>query len=139
MKNWTTFFTDGLFRKEVPTSGIMIQQKALNFNSKLGGSKEFQASSGWLEKFKNSHGIHQLSIVGEKLSSGIEAGNSFVAELQDFIVKEKLTADQIYNCDETVLYWRALPTKTLAVVNEAVAPGQKKMKDRVPMLLAHIV
>ncbi|GBN09235.1 hypothetical protein AVEN_104690-1 [Araneus ventricosus] len=83
----------------------MIQQKALNFNSKLGGSKEFQASSGWLEKFKNRHGICQLSIVGEKLSSDIEAGNSFIVELQDLIVKEKLTSDKIYNCDETGLYW----------------------------------
>ncbi|GBM00819.1 hypothetical protein AVEN_257343-1 [Araneus ventricosus] len=89
----------------------MIQQKALNFNSKLGGSKEFQASSVCLEKFKNRHGIRQLSIVGKKLSADIEAGNSFIAELQDLIVKEKLTANQIYNCDETVLYWRALPTK----------------------------
>ncbi|GBO32931.1 hypothetical protein AVEN_6334-1 [Araneus ventricosus] len=49
MKNWTTFITNGLFRKKserVPISGIMIQQKALNFNSKLGGYKEFQASNG---------------------------------------------------------------------------------------------
>ncbi|GBN22532.1 Jerky -like [Araneus ventricosus] len=104
----------------------MIQQKSLNFNSKLGGNKEFQASSGWLEKFKNDHGIRQLSIVGEKLSSDIEAGNSFIAELQDLIVKENLTADQIYNCDETGLCWRALPTKTLAAENEAVVLGQKK-------------
>ncbi|GBN40484.1 hypothetical protein AVEN_104255-1 [Araneus ventricosus] len=85
----------------------MIQQKALNFNSKLGESKEFQASSGWLEKFKNRHGNSKLRVVGEKLSSDIEAVNSFIAELQDLIVKEKLTADQIYNCDETGLYWRA--------------------------------
>ncbi|GBM19253.1 Tigger transposable element-derived protein 2 [Araneus ventricosus] len=100
--------------EEVSLSLIMIQQKALNFNCKLGGSKEFQASSGWLEKFKNRHGIPQLSIVGEKLSSDIEAGNSFIAELQDLIVKKQLCADQIYNCHETGLYWRALPTKTLA-------------------------
>ncbi|GBN10212.1 hypothetical protein AVEN_173088-1 [Araneus ventricosus] len=63
----------------------MMQQKAQNFNSKLGGSKEFQASSGRLEKLKNRHGICQLSIVGEKLSSAIEEGNSFIAELQDLI------------------------------------------------------
>ncbi|GBM11047.1 hypothetical protein AVEN_259743-1 [Araneus ventricosus] len=66
----------------------MMQQKGLKFNSELGGSKEFQASSGWLEKFKN----RQLNSVGDKLSSDIEAGNSFIAELQDLIVKEKSTA-----------------------------------------------
>ncbi|GBM59275.1 Jerky -like [Araneus ventricosus] len=105
---------------------IAIQPKALNLNSKLGGSKEFQASSGWLEKFKNRHVIRQLSIVGEKLSSDIEAGNSFIVELQDLIVTEKITADKIYNFDETGLYYRALPKKTLAAENEAVAPGRKK-------------
>ncbi|GBM01686.1 Jerky -like [Araneus ventricosus] len=112
----------------------MTQQKVLNFNSKLGGSKEFRDSSGWLEKFKNRHGIRQLSIAGEKLSSDSEAGNSFIAELQELIVKEKLTADQICNCDETVLYRRALRRKSLAVENEAVALGRKKMKDRVSIL-----
>ncbi|GBM32704.1 hypothetical protein AVEN_223481-1 [Araneus ventricosus] len=78
--------------------------------------------------FKNRHGIRRLSIVGEKLSSDIEAGNSFIAELQDLIVKEKLTADQIYNCDETGLCWRALPTETLdaAAENEAVASRAEK-------------
>ncbi|GBM11174.1 hypothetical protein AVEN_133911-1 [Araneus ventricosus] len=32
------------------------------------------------------------------------------------------------------LYWRALLTKTLAAENEAVAPGRKKIKDRVTIL-----
>ncbi|GBM78027.1 Jerky -like [Araneus ventricosus] len=112
----------------------MIQQKDLNFNCKLGESKEFQASSGWLEKFKNHHGIRQLSIVGEKLSSDIEAVSSFITELQDLNVKEILTTDQIYNCDKIGLYWRALLTKTLAAKNEVVAPRRKKMKDRVMIL-----
>ncbi|GBM00668.1 Jerky [Araneus ventricosus] len=93
-----------------------------------------QASSGWLDKFKNRYGISQLSIVGEKLSSNIEAGNSFIVKLEDLIVKEKLTADQIYNYDKTGLYWRALPTKTLVAENAAVAPGRKKMKNRVTIL-----
>ncbi|GBM40870.1 Jerky -like [Araneus ventricosus] len=84
--------------------------------------------------FKNRHGIRQMSIIGEKLCPDIEAGSSFIAKLQDLIVKEKLTADQTYNYSETGLYWRALPTKTWAAENEAVAPGRKKMKDRVTIL-----
>ncbi|GBM93304.1 hypothetical protein AVEN_99992-1 [Araneus ventricosus] len=88
----------------VSISGIIIQQKALVFNSILGGSKGFQTSSTWLEKFKNCPGIRQLSIEGEKMSSDIEAGNILIVELQKLIVKEKLTADQINNCDEIGLY-----------------------------------
>ncbi|GBO06777.1 Jerky -like [Araneus ventricosus] len=87
-----------------------------------------------LEKLKNRRGIRQLSIVGKKLSSGIAAGNSLFAELQDLIVKEKLTAHHIYNCDKTGLYWSALPTKSLAAENEVVAPGRNKRKDRMTIL-----
>lgn len=118
----------------VPLSGPMIKEKALILNSKLGGSEDFKASSGWLEKFKHRHGIRQLSIEGEKMSSNIAAGELFVGELRKIINDEKLTADQVYNCDETGLYWKALPTKTLAAANEASAPGRKMMKDRITIL-----
>ncbi|GBO02282.1 hypothetical protein AVEN_27097-1 [Araneus ventricosus] len=72
----------------------------------------------------NSHDLENRSLKLKPRSSGKKLFN------KDLIVKEKLTADEIYNCDETGLYWRALPTKTLAAENEAVAPGRKKMKDR---------
>ncbi|GBN47366.1 Jerky [Araneus ventricosus] len=114
-----------------------IQKRSANIrdnNPTRSPEFQFEASSGWLEKFKNCHGICQMSIVREKLSSDIEAGISFIAKLQDLIVMEKLTADQIYNFDETGIYWRALPTETLDAENEAVAPGRKKMKDRVMIL-----
>lgn len=45
---------------------------------------------------------------------------------------EKLTADQVYNCDETGLYWKAQPSKTLAAAYEASAPG--RMKERMTAL-----
>ncbi|GBM67706.1 Jerky -like [Araneus ventricosus] len=83
-------------------------------------------------KVQESPRIRQLSIVGETLSSDIEAGNSFIAELQKLIVKEKINCR--LNCDETWVYRRALPTKPMASENEAVAPGRKKLKDRVTIL-----
>lgn len=48
-KNWTTFFTNSLFQKRYKYQiGIIIQQKALNFNSKNRGSKEFYDSGNGL-------------------------------------------------------------------------------------------
>lgn len=43
---------------------------------------------------------------------------------------ENLTPDQTYNCDEIGLYWKALPEKFLAMVNETSALERKRMKDR---------
>jgi len=35
-----------------------------------------------------------------------------------------LQSDEIYNADTTVAYWKGLPTKTLALMNEKSALGQ---------------
>ena len=45
--------------------------------------------------------------------------------------KENLSLDQIFNCDETGLYFRLLPDQTLAGSFEKSASGRKKSKDRV--------
>lgn len=50
----------------VPISGDLLCAKALAFNTQMNGDENFKASSGWLDKFKNRHGIRSLSIQGEK-------------------------------------------------------------------------
>ena len=50
------------------------------------------------------------------------------------IEEEGLSLSQVYNCDETGLYWKALPTKTLASQREEKAPGYKVSKERVTIL-----
>ena len=46
-----------------------------------------------------------------------------------------LVPAQLYNADESGLYWRCLPEKTLASSDEKEAPGMKKQKDRVTLML----
>ena len=42
--------------------------------------------------------------------------------------------NQVYNCDETGLFRKALPSKTLAFAKEAKSPGFKTSKERVTIL-----
>lgn len=52
-----------------PLSGLIVQEKALHLNKLLNGDKSFSATTGWFDPWKERHGICQLTITGEQLSS----------------------------------------------------------------------
>lgn len=54
--------------KNMPVSGEMIKQKAVNLCAGL-NIEDLKASDGWLQHFKEHHGERFLKITGEKLSS----------------------------------------------------------------------
>lgn len=60
MIKWVTCARD----KNVPLSGAIIREKALEFASVL-GHKDFASSVGWLDKFKKRHNIVQKAVCGE--------------------------------------------------------------------------
>ncbi|KAL0852532.1 hypothetical protein ABMA27_017022 [Loxostege sticticalis] len=92
------------------------------------------SQAGWLNRFEHRHGIRELAIQGEKLSADTSAIAEFRVKLKGVIEEHKLLLCQIYNADETGLYWRAMPTRTPAGGNETSAPGYKKNKDRITVL-----
>ena len=78
----------------------------------------FNPTNGFLKTFKLSHGIQQFSIHGEILLAKSENINSFLEELNQIIHDQGFSPEQIYNCDEKELNWKALPNRTLASLNE---------------------
>lgn len=128
---WFVQFRD----KGVPISGPILKEKALHFQKKFQeGDEEFTASIGWLDRWKKRYGIRQLSICGEKLSSNFEGMAAFKKKFHALIELESLTGDQIFNCDETGLNYKLLPSKSLAAKSESAAPGYKRSKERVTIL-----
>lgn len=73
-------------------------------------------------------------MAGEKLSNDEAAIGPFQLELQKVFREKKLTAEQVYNADESGLYLRLLPDHTLASCNEQSASGRKMMKMRVTFM-----
>ncbi|KAJ3640561.1 hypothetical protein Zmor_003854 [Zophobas morio] len=100
--------------RHTPLNGELICEKAKWFYQKLTGKDDFNASSGWLHKFKKRHGIRQLQITGEKLSADKSAVEPFRQKFLDKIKQMNLVPDQVYNADESGLFYRVLPNKTLA-------------------------
>ena len=89
-------------------SGPVLCAKAVQLYDKLNGGETvppFQASKGWLWRFCNCHGMRQLTMQGEKLSSDSTACEPFNEKLQQLIEQESLSLQQVYNCDETGLFY----------------------------------
>lgn len=120
--------------KGIPISGPLIKEKALQLNELMNGEKSFSASTGWLDRFKKRHGIRQLAVTGERLSSNEAAATEYLNKFSNLIAAGNYSPQQIYNADETGLNFKALPKKSLAAKQEANAPGFKISKERLTVL-----
>lgn len=73
----------------------------------------FLASEGWLSKFKHRHSITFRSNQGEAGAVDLEELGNWQ---QDVLQAEisKFSPNDVFNADETGLFWQLLPNKTLA-------------------------
>ncbi|XP_028661789.1 jerky protein homolog-like [Erpetoichthys calabaricus] len=117
-----------------PVSGPLLLEKAKWFHCEMKIPEPFAASHGWLQCFKSRHGIRQLDIQGEKLSGDSDAAALYVTEFKRLVEAHDLSPDQLYNADESGLYWKALPSKMLVSKEEKSAPGHKSSKERITVL-----
>jgi len=46
-----------------------------------------------------------------------------------------ISTQQVFNCDETGLFWKKMPRRTYITEEEKALPGHKPMKDRLTLLL----
>lgn len=124
--------------KRCTLTGPIIKEQAKNFFCKVYPNKdksEFHASDGWFTKFKNRHGIRYLKIGGELLSSDVAEVTPFLHRFRAKVEEMGLGESQIYNADETGLFFRCLPDKTYVAACEKNAPGHKIQKERISVLL----
>lgn len=120
--------------ESVPLTGPMIMAQAKLFHSELDTDTQCDYSTGWLTKFKRRHGIRHIRICGEKASADHEAAESFIDEFSKFVADENLAPEQVYNADETSLFWRYVPRKTMVTAEEVAPSGVKDAKERLTVL-----
>ena len=120
----------------LPINGPVVKAQAEVLNHAINGpDSDFAASNGWLWRWQKRHGVKQLKVVGEKRSADKDGAAQFPAKLLTYIDENDLVEEQIYNADESGLFYRMLPNTTLAQQNEArKEEGFKLAKDRVTVL-----
>lgn len=66
----------------------------------------FKASCGWFENFRKRTGIRSVARHGEAASSDTAAAEKYVAEFKNFVSTDAFLPQQVFNCDETGLFWK---------------------------------
>ncbi|XP_039964089.1 jerky protein homolog-like isoform X1 [Bactrocera tryoni] len=115
--------------KNWPVSALMLKEKAKVLHAQVKENESnFNASDGWLQGFKKRYGIRLLQISGEKLSSLPQLVDPYKEKLRAKMAELELCNDQLYNADESDLFWKLLPEKMYVSSMEKRAPGVKSEK-----------
>lgn len=129
-------------QKNMPIGGLILRLKAVRIfdflqltDSSISDPKiKFSGSKGWLGNFKKRFQLHNIKLTGETAAADHEAAKAFPPILQTIIEAGKYSANQIFNADETGLFWKKLPSRTYIAKSEKKAHGHKAAKDRVSLL-----
>ncbi|XP_057296213.1 tigger transposable element-derived protein 4-like [Hydractinia symbiolongicarpus] len=100
LSNWKK---ESIRTENVPISGNLIKKKALYFSKKLSLEK-FQASDGWLDKWKKGFGISFKTISGEAKSVTGEITASWLATALPTLLS-RYPSQNIFNADEFGLFY----------------------------------
>ncbi|XP_065304542.1 tigger transposable element-derived protein 6-like [Dermacentor albipictus] len=119
--------------QNIPVSGPMIEQKAKDFAFML-NRHDFRGGSGWLQRFKERHGIVGRAVTGESRAVDLGSVQKWIDENWNDI-KTRYHPRDIFNADETALFWQMLPNRTLACRDDK-SHGGKVNKARISVLLA---
>lgn len=116
---------------KIPVSGIMLKEKAKLYAEKMSISN-FAASDGWLSKFKKRHNISFKKICGESADVSQECVNDWLKQLPVLIKDYELR--DIFNFDETGLFYQCLPDKTFEFKSTKCFGG-KHSKVRITLVV----
>ncbi|GFX59893.1 tigger transposable element-derived protein 1 [Trichonephila clavipes] len=97
--------------------------------------KEFSASKGWLTGFLKRNALHNIKITEESATANEGAAKIFPEELAKIMEDGDYSADQVFNADETGLYWKKMANRTYIAKDEKTASGLKASKDLFTLLL----
>ena len=118
--------------QRIPVNGLVLKAKAEELSVTL-GINGWKCSEGWLYRWKKRHGILYKTVCGKRGSVDDDATDKWVED----VLKPKLaqySLENVFNLDETALFWRLLPDKTHCFKKDK-CQGGKKSKKRVTVLL----
>lgn len=117
--------------KKINLSSDVILKKASEF-AKLLKINDFEPTFGYLNGLKKRQNLVFTVKHGES-----ESVDETIVQKWSLDLKEKIKEykpENVYNLDETALFWRLLPSKTYAFTDES-SYGNKKSKERITVVV----
>ena len=95
-------------------------------------SQEMPAwSNGWLDGFKQRHKLRSIKAQGEASSVNQDAVREAMDQMREEV--QQYAAEDVYNMDESGLFWKMSPDRWLAT---GIVAGTKKQKSRITVVFA---
>lgn len=116
----------------LPISGPILKIQAEKFAKQMYGS-DITISSGWIDRFKTRHKICFGTVSGESNSVNYKEVDKWLNEVWAK-VKNDYASDDIFNIDETGVFYNLMPDKTLKFKGET-CKGGKMSKTRITALV----
>jgi len=120
---WSWF--SSIRAKNIPVSGPITQEKSSKFAIDL-CLTDFKAPNGWLDSWKSRHSVKGLKVSCESAGVNQETVNNYKKRLPS--ITSGYRSEVVFNCDETGLFYRTLPYRTLAAKG-SIATGTNISKD----------
>jgi hypothetical protein len=120
----------------VPPSLTIAKAKSIASGLSISES-DFKASWQWLSRFKTHRGLQKILLhrEGAKVNKNNSELLAVLKELYKIIAQ--YDPKNVYNMDETGLFFRLLPRYSLLMPNEDISTtkGKKKAKDRISFIV----
>lgn len=122
-------------QKQTLTDDLLITKaKDLATAAKL---EDFGCSAGWLENFKKRHGVSCKELHGEGADAAAQGVELCQGALPVLITELGYEKDDVYNFDETALFFRAEPKRTLVMRSTSLASASIHLRIPRPHTFPH--
>ena len=124
-----TLWVENAIKANLIISDHILSTKALEF-AFICKEEKFKGSSGWVDNFKKRHNLKQYNIHGEAASAPLQDLETMRENLHQIL--KNYDPKDIFNCDETGLFWKMRPSHT---ISNGQVSGTKQQKNWVTVLL----
>jgi hypothetical protein len=83
----------------------------------------FCVSKGWFHNFKARTRVHSIARHGEAATADKRVAENYIHHFETMTQRNGFCSHQVFNCDETGLFWKKMPRRTYITKEEKKMPG----------------